>query len=310
MPKATAQPQCEPLFGNGAGQISNEKAMEIGAKQEVLRPDLDIVRQYGAAHADEYSGEGFLNEDGDPVLVAWFTGHLDEHLAALKALVAHPERVRTKQGVNSGADVSAMADEFHKDPRFQTTVSGNSGGSSGPSPFNIDFFATKVAREAAEYARQKYGTKACISIAGHPYPRGAWADPSECRDLETTDTPADIEVEFIDEVTVARGDVASGTMKVTNKGDAPWNAMGGGKGFAAAVVQRGTDERVAGFNGGVTLEGRTFTAAPGETIDVPYWFGTDDCRPELNYSLPPGEYDIVLGDPFPDSVRQTITVTE
>lgn len=64
--------------------------------QSTLRRDVEVVRRYGIAHPDTWTGVRF---DNDPSvrIVAWFTRDLAVHRAALRRVVEHPDRLVLEQ---------------------------------------------------------------------------------------------------------------------------------------------------------------------------------------------------------------------
>ena len=61
---------------------------------------------------------------------------------------------------------------------------------------------------------------------------------------------------------------------------------------AAAVVNPLTGETVGGYSGMQTLPLKVYRATPGGSMRIPLLVGTASSRPQLGYTVPPGEWGI------------------
>ena len=289
---SVAQPQCQP-----EGVRAYREA--DGAAQGELQGDLDAIKAYGAEHPDEFSAAGFSN---DPTVRAtgWFTGHLDQHRAALAARVPHPDKLAVLQGYLSERDSQALQQQVQDDAHLKGHWNQIAGGTA-TGIVTVGFNAARADRDAAAYARRTWGDKLCITIASHPYPHGAWTDQPTCPpaappESTTTTTDPGVTVKFaLARHDVPRGESGHGTLTITNRSAHTVEFTTGGQGLGAAVLIPATGENVGTESGAHTLEARIWRAAPGDSIDVPVVFGTEDCRPNGQYALPAGTYEVRVG---------------
>ena len=62
--------------------------------------------------------------------------------------------------------------------------------------------------------------------------------------------------------------------------------------MVAVVVDPQTGETVGGFSGLQTLNLKMFRVAPGGSTRISLLIGTASSRPQLGYTIPPGEWGI------------------
>jgi hypothetical protein len=282
----------------------------VGAQQAALRGDQEIVLRYGEAHPDDFTQVAFENHPTVKVLGV-FTDHLDEHRAALETQHKDPEKFEVRQGTVTARDEKAIQQALDDAPFAHQWNTNGFGGLDGH--VSANFFSTREGRNAAEAAHARWGRVICITIADHPYPKGAWADPSECpADPVPTDRNAALKFTLVfDKTKLHRGEQGTGTAQITNN-SATTITVESGSSLGANVTRPGSNDIVGGAVGGFSdLMGRSIRAAPGETVDVPIRFGTDDCAPNSDYSLPAGDYVVssYLKE-FGRSDDVTITIVE
>jgi hypothetical protein len=278
-------------------------------KWATLGPDQDVIRAYGDAHPDEFTSVVSEYTMGQRLL-AYFTGHLDEHRAALAALVANPNDFAVVQGVHSFRESQAIADAIQNDPQLHGEVGGVTWGTAAGA-VGANFRSTKSGRAAAGAVRDKFGDGVCVQIAGHPYPKGAWPDASSCEHVVTFEQSDDVELSLaLDTPKVVRGTIVNGTLRVTNHGVQSRSWPGGSDLGAFVLDEAGTAIGSQAVEGGTAMAS-SWVAAPGATIAIPVRFGTDDCRANADYSLPAGTYDVLTGlTPNGGSAGATLKITE
>jgi hypothetical protein len=299
-----AQPLCVEPERQPA--VSNEDGMRIGAEQQSLRGDLEKVQEYGRAHPDEYTSVGFDNEPTIRVF-AYFSGHVDDHRAALQNLVAHPDKLEVRESNQSERDQKAIMDSLdHSSGMFK------SAGPDSRGPVNISMATTAQALRVATELHERHGDRVCLLLGGHPFPKGAWADTAKCP-TEPAPTDRNPSVEFkleLDHTTLHRGEAGTGTARIKNNGTSTISAFTGSD-IGANVTRPGSNAIVSHDTGFHTLAGRTLAPKPGETVEIPVRFPTDDCSPNSDYSLPPGEYTVSsYVKEFGRSDEVTITIIE
>ncbi|MEY2425334.1 MAG: hypothetical protein QOI61_906, partial [Actinomycetota bacterium] len=112
-PPSVAQPQCVSDLSNDGYDYTADPD-KVGAQQEALRGDQEALLAYGAEHPDEYTAVAFNNRP-TVILVGYFTGHLDEHRAALRRRLSHPDKFELRQSLQSERDARAMSDAIRDD---------------------------------------------------------------------------------------------------------------------------------------------------------------------------------------------------
>src|SRR5687768_3103084 len=82
----------------------------VSSEQARLRPMIDAVQDYVAAHPDSF---GHLRwENSDPVrIVVSFTHGVDQHERALRALVDEPARLDVVHATHTQLELRAIADQ-------------------------------------------------------------------------------------------------------------------------------------------------------------------------------------------------------
>jgi hypothetical protein len=140
---------------------------------------------------------------------------------------------------------------------------------------------------------ERWGRTICIEVGGHPYPKGAWPDASRCPDEPMrTDRNSDVEFRLmLDKPALARGEVGTGIARITNHGTTPLSTTTGST-LGASVFEPGSTSAISGLSEASADVARTVNTKPGETVEIPLRFGTDDCRPNSDYSLPTGTYAV------------------
>ena len=284
----------------------------VEAKQRALQDDVDRIRAYGEAHVDEFASAGFDNYP-KVISVGYFSDNLEAHRAALLATVEDDDAFEVRLAVQSAAAAERIRGEWEAEgskigPR-RSVLYDRANGS-----LEIDLAATKAGRGAARLVEEKWGDVACVRVAGHPYPRGAAPDKAvQCPTVETASTTANPNVDFhisLDRPSVARGEVGKGVARITNRGPTMIEATTGANvhGF---VIEPKTNRVVGFLTGNMLASALVVRAEPGQTIEKPFIFGTDDCRSDGDYATPAGEYlvRVSLGA-FGRSNDVGLTVTE
>jgi hypothetical protein len=283
---AIAQPGC---VENNDGYDYTADPDHVGAQQTSLRADAETVRRYGEGHPEDFTQVAFENRPSVRLLGV-FTDHLDEHRAALQPQLQHPDQFEVRKGALTARDAQAIQKTLNEEAPFAHQW--NSNGSGGLDfHVNANFFATADGRSAAAAARQRWGDVMCLTIAGHPFPKGAWPDTSTCpADPAPTDRNTAVDFKLVlDKTTLQRGEVGTGTGRVTNNGTVALEAMTGGY-VGANVTAPGSQQILGSSSGAQTLEAVGRHADPGQTLEMPIRFGTEDCRADSDYALPAGEY--------------------
>ena len=282
----------------------------VGATQQELQGDVDIVRHYGEAHPDEFTIAGFVNVP-EVHVVGVFTGHLEQHRDAIRPRLAHPDAFEVRQGALSERDATAIQKTISDKPEWQrVSMSIGSGNLAGT--VTVSVRATSDGVQAAKDMHARWSRGVCLDVAGHPYPKGSRSDPSKCPEGHLpTDRNADVKFELLpDTTTVHRGDTGAGRVRITNRGTKTLTADTGSP-IGAAVIAPGSNETLGTDSGPHADVGLNVHLDPGQTQEYPLRFGTVDCRPNSDFSLPAGKYILTTYlTNFGRSDDVTITIVE
>jgi hypothetical protein len=297
-----AKPQCvEEVFP----ELTEERMQQVEDGQRPLREDLEKLRVYGEQHTNEYTQLRWDN--GPPVrVVGYFTTNLDAHRAALETQLEHPDKLELRESLQSKDDQHVIMNSLDYGSQLFMGA--------GPRPngaVDIHMHASSAARDRAAQLHERHGDLVCISLAGHPYPKGAWPDTSKCPEETRTDNNPSVDFTLsLAKTTFERGETGTGTARITNNGDTAIERITGSA-IAGSVTRPDSNEIVAFVTRSETSMGYERRAEPGQTIEVPVWFSTEDCARNSDYVLPPGEYIVSTSlEGFGRSDDVTITVVE
>lgn len=277
-----AQPAC---VADERGPITNQQAGKIDRAQRPLRGDQNKLRAYGAQHEDEFTE--LMWDNGPPVkLVGYFSKNLDRHRAALVPLLEHPDRLELRRSLQSDRDRQRIMQSLDFDSDLFTTAGGRPNGT-----VHIDLRTTAAARKTATDLRAEWGDLVCLRLGSHPFPKGAWPDTSSCP-KDPAPTKRNPAVRFtitLDKTTLRRGEIGTGTARIQNMGTAVIETITGTD-IGASVTKPGSNRIVGALTESHNAAGLLVRAEPGGTAEIPVRFGTEDCEPNRDYSLPPGQY--------------------
>ncbi len=271
-----------PEFGDGQSMIAESSRLE---------PMIGQVLAYGTEHADEFGTYGLVWHDaGDASVVISLTDNLDAHRAALADVVAYPDELMVCQaavsGTTSQALQAALVDELAG--RFTSIGQGL-----GPVEVGLPAPEQQLAAELVD----RYGDIISVRVGNFAYPLspdaqpvgGACiADPAGSTDLNGLRATIQL-----DHATIGVVDQVTGTVTVTNAGDQPVS-FDSGSPLVASIVMPGTTTVVAAYDGSITGVGDGATLQPGESHIIPLVAGTASCDPSLGFTLPPGQYEVLV----------------
>jgi hypothetical protein len=218
-------------------------------------------------------------------LVIGFTAHVEEHCAALRALLDYPDEFEIIQQPVTEARLDEIMGEII-DMVGQTFQSVGRG--AGVIHVNLRADGEGVAAEVVA----AYGDLAEITVGMLPYP-DRFASPPLCGPEPgelTSDAPLTAAAE-LDADVVASGADFRGKVTITNGGDVDFDFMSGPT-QTAVVYLPGADTPSGFFTGGMDAIGFGATLAPGESVTLDVVGGTASCDPALGYALPPGPYEV------------------
>jgi hypothetical protein len=264
-----------------------------GSGEQVLYSDHNAIDRYGADHAEEFAGAWLANETGVR-LVAAFTDNLKAHCAALRDIVAHPERLEVVRRDHTVEDRRRIRAEIES----QMTPDGPIWGiGDGPDHVSVDMRADGEALAAELWAR--YGDAVGLRVGTAPYPP---PDPptvaTACDIGEIVEWPAGVAATLeVDDDVIASGKDTGGRATIVNDSAERFTADLGETevGYVFEVVFEALGD------GGSEPTGPRRVLAPGQDTRVGVPVGTASCDPARGYALAPGDYDVraLLGVPGP-----------
>ena len=292
-----------PAAGNGAipgcpnyvevvetGPVPSDNGAENGPvaqEQNRLTGDVEVAQGYGASHADEFTSVRFENGPRVRIVVA-FTGHLAEHCAALRELLAFPEEFELVLEKRTEVELLAIQQEIVDFAR-PVFVSAGSGGAAGVIEVALRADGEAMARQIVE----RYGDAVNVTVGLLSYPDGTRADGL------TTCMPATgplrVDAPLRGTLVLEPGGVSSGAgfnakVQVANVGTEDFDFQSGAPATALVFAPSGT-EAIGTFTGGIGGVGLGQVLRPLESIDIDVLGGTASCDPALGYALPPGRYE-------------------
>ena len=256
--------------------------------------NLGAINAYVSAHADQ-GGTPWLDWVTEPPrLVIGFTSNVAEHRSDLVPLLSDPDRVFVCKVAHSQAEVSRIA------AQIQQAQTSSAGGFLSVSP-GVDGVTVQLRADSESVAEDlvaRYGDIVSIMLGNLPYPAstGATSDATGTCTADVTG-PTDLnglraDLVFADP-TVHSGQDIDGTVTVTNTGNAPATFQSGSP-LVGWVVLPGTTSVVASYTGAIAGVGVGGTLAPGESSEIAVLVGTASCEPGLGYTLPPGQYQVLV----------------
>jgi hypothetical protein len=158
----------------------------------------------------------------------------------------------------------------------------------------IRIHLTPWAAEAAEELHRQFGDDVELTVGLLPYPLGR---PGRPRPQRAPVQPPDlldrreVAVALDGPATVSSGHTLHHHLTVHNLADNQLQIATNGR-VTAVVVDPQTGEIVGGFSGLQTVPLKVFPAIPGGSVRIPLLIGTASLRPQLGYTVPPGEWGI------------------
>lgn len=259
----------------------------LSGEQEVLGSDRGAVLRYGADHPDEFTGVTFANEPWVRIVAA-FTDDLDAHCAALRAIVAHPERLEVVRRRYTGEDLGRIRAEIQP---LMTPDGPIEGLGASMDHVSVELRADGEALAAELWGR--YGDAVRLRVGTAPFPPSDSPTAAISCDIgEIEEWPPGVSASLApDDDVVVSGEHGRGTVTIVNESAERFSEELGEPEIGWVFEQGGTTP-VGAFTGAVGGEGRTADLAPGEQVSLSVVFGTASCDPSRGYALPPGTYDV------------------
>jgi hypothetical protein len=269
--------------------------------------DAGRARQYGQAHPDTFNNVWFDYRDEQWILTVGFNSGVDEHRAALRALVEHPDRLLVCRTATSNADHERILAELRALP--------NNDGQLSSYGIDVDRIHVSLRADQEKLAKElndKYSPSIDIKLGARPYPPGAsGAVDTACPALDAVAAPNGLRIT----VEPASSSFASGanskaSVLIRNESTTDYAGSQG----SIVVVQRGTRKVVGLYVGARDAMLRGFSVAAGATGTYADTYGTAPCGPGDGYTLAKGTYEIVatlnitgVGTVFSEPARIDLT---
>lgn len=272
-PEATGDP-CRDWLDSGG--MSSDEAMAVGAAQLPLEGDVAAVAAYGDARPDVFGGAGY-GGGLDAYVIAWFTQPLEEHQAALAAVVAHPDRLVVCPTPLSDAEARGIQDEILARVGFDGVVDMYQ---QPGEPVMVGLAPDQMT--LADELLADYGDAIAVSLGAFPYPPADQAPAPVCPEASA---PVPVAPGITLELRPAdTGDVRT-TLVASNAGAAPLEV-----GDVRVVEVLDASATAAVFLGDMNTDLRMHVVEPGGSVELELIVPLASCRFDLGYRLPPGTY--------------------
>jgi hypothetical protein len=260
----------------------------VAREQERLEADVEAAQAYGAQHPDEFGSIRFENGPRVRIVIA-FTGHLAEHCAALRELLAFPEEFELTLQERTAIDLQELQQEI-VDLAQPFLLSAGSGGGSGVIEVGLRANGEDMARQLVE----RYGDAVHVTVGLLSYPDRTRPDGlttcSPAMGSLREDTPLRATL-VLGSSTVKSGADFQATVRVVNLGIGDFDFQSGSPATALVYAPHGT-EAIGAYTSGIAGVGLGQILGPLESVDVDVVGGTASCDPALGYALPPGQYEV------------------
>jgi hypothetical protein len=120
-----------------------EERTELNARAANADAVVAVIQSYAGAHPDEFAGLYLDQENGGGAVTTLWTGHLDEHADAIRALVRPGARIAFRGATFSERDLNALQDRIWADVDWMRSES------VAPQGGGVDVIANRVELEVS-----------------------------------------------------------------------------------------------------------------------------------------------------------------
>jgi hypothetical protein len=275
--------------------LTEEQWQARNQEIELLQPDVLAVGEYGKLHLSEYMGVDTVFDQPRHVRAS-FSGHRDEHEAALKALVAHPDSLEVSLNRHTPSEVEAaqqfLLTEIAKNQRLFLSYQE----SYQPGQSRVDVELVPGQEKLATDLIERFGDLLTVAVGALPFvPEGCGPQPPprKCPDLAGLD-PATVGLELsiaLDTPTISQGGFGAAKLIERNIGTAPFT-LDSGQPVVGRLVYPGTLRVVGESVGAIAGVGGGPQLGPGESGSVSVVFGAGRCDGQPGSAVPPGVYGL------------------
>jgi hypothetical protein len=196
---------------------------ELNARAANAEAIAGVIQRYAAAHADEFAGVYIDQEGGGGAVTTLWTGHLEEHAAAIRSAVRPNARIAFRMATFTHRDLRALQDRIGADWDWMRTLG------IAPMGAGIDVIANRLEVDvssanpgAAEIVMAHYGDAAAMmtvisdGTGAALIPRGT------------------VKGRVLDSLGKPPGDLLAGQLILQWTSDGPGDCGGGDVGFGLA----------------------------------------------------------------------------
>jgi hypothetical protein len=264
---------------------------DLGQEQFELNADMEVVRTYGEAHPDDWV-EVRWNNEPTVRIVAMFAGdRLAEHEAALRHLMANPDRLEIHFAPWPRLHLEQIRDQVTEMARTEEVGVFNGWGVGGGT-VHIRLRADQVA--LAGQLTDRYGDAVDLTVGLLHYPNSDIDPSSESQRRPPVPErppllPEDLVASPGADLRVRSGQNLSSHLVVENRSSVDIQVNTNGQ-VTARVLDPNTEELVGAFAGAQAMPLVRFEVLPGGSVAIPLLIGTASPAPNLGYATPPGEW--------------------
>jgi hypothetical protein len=251
-----------------------------------LRSDIETIRVYGDAHRDEWT-EVLVENEPTVHIVALFAGpRLELHDRALRALVDHPGSLEVRRSKFSRIQLETILGEARQLSNGPGTFLSSG---IGRGKLNLQLGADQETLAATLLETFGEAVDVKVGAFAFPMPTDSAVRPPILRPDVLPISLEGLDVSLSDNVTVASGRLAHGSLEFSNHGTDEVTLDTNG-GVTARILDPSTLDVVGGFVGAQAMPLIRSPIAPGETVTVRLLVGTASFKRDLGYTVPPGEW--------------------
>lgn len=258
-----------------------------------------VVRRYEHEHPGVVGGVRIEQEAVRRVRVLLWDDDR-RHERALRGLVAHPELLVVEPMAWSPSYLETVRAVIHE---MATTGAQGEIRRWGPGWGVVQATLAADQEPLAAELHARFGSAVSLTLGAFPYPRdrpATWQEQrvatlQQQRSRQPIVLPEEIIVPGLElrlellTPQVRSGADGAGRLWLTNAGRSPLGFLTGPT-VPAETIDPESGETVGRWVGSMTAVGRRIDLAAGDRTDIRVLVATTSIRPELGYSLPPGEY--------------------
>ena len=264
----------------------------LDIEQAKLRPDIEVIREYGGSHPESWVEVRYENEPSVRIAALFAGDELETHQQALTRLVSYPDQLVVRPSPWPRARLEEIREEVDKlAMASEGGVLNQWGVSNGKVNVRLRADSAHVAQQLCE----RYGEAVDLTVGSLPYPDPYATHETRhgvARRVQSKSTlPDELQVAVDDGLEVTSGGNLHSKLYLHNRGQEEVVVNTNGV-VTARVVDPDTHDMVGGYSGAQTMPLVRFRAPAGESVEIPLLIGTASNVPRLGYAVPPGRWAI------------------